>query len=267
MFAINRSVNSKKSIYVILSMIFVFVFIFGCTQSFAAKKPGKVKDLQIDDQFINRCYKSIPKNKFVIPVDIIREVDLSWKKVKGADGYRVYISKKGPNKGFKKFETIKWNSAYKGRIELTIRYAGFKNTNVWVKVKAFKKPKRKLIFGKPSKVMRITLVQSPPVKSIKKNGSSFKIKWKEVHKADYYEVCVAKESEMFEWTDEYNKNHPKNKKPYCTSTAYMAVAQKFKTTNTSYIFNADDEYCKYCFHVTAVYGKYTSCDSEWIDDY
>lgn len=58
-------------------------------------------------------------------VGITREALLKWKKVKGAKGYKVYLSTVGPQKGFKLKKTIKKNKASKkGYVSTRIYYQG-----------------------------------------------------------------------------------------------------------------------------------------------
>ena len=79
-----------------------------------------------------------------------RKVKITWKSVKGATGYQIYIS---TNKG-KKYKKVKTISAKKKR---TYTYTSKKGKTVYVKIRAYKKKSGKITYGSFSKPKKIKL--------------------------------------------------------------------------------------------------------------
>ena len=101
----------------------------GTPNTSVAKKPAKVKKVKA------RVKKSKKTKKTII---------ISWKKVKNATGYRVYISKK-QKKNFKKVATTK-------KTKVTLKR---KKGTYFIKVRAYKKNGTKNLFGSYSKVIKL----------------------------------------------------------------------------------------------------------------
>ena len=76
------------------------------------------------------------------------KVKITWKSVKGATGYQIYVS---TNKG-KKYKKVKTISAKKKR---SYTYTGKKGKTVYVKIRAYKKTNGKTTYGTFSKVKKI----------------------------------------------------------------------------------------------------------------
>ena len=271
--------NNKRNwhLFIIVFLALAIVAVNGANNipAYAAvKKPGQVKGLRapVKERYVHEIipFSDMGKDNPTV-LNVEREVWLYWKATKGADGYKIYVSKKGPNKGFKVNRSLRAYSN-RGTIDCPIFYKGFKNTEVWVKVRAYKKSGKKTILGKASKTIKITLLYDPVVKSIEPNEdhTGIVIKWKPVYKATKYEVRIAKYSDMIDWTDEYNRNKKDSdyELAYDTPKALFAVAKLVATTsNTECTIIPEEMDCHYSIHIRALRGKAKSSDYGWYDYY
>ncbi|MDD7389835.1 MAG: fibronectin type III domain-containing protein [Lachnospiraceae bacterium] len=121
-------------------------------------------------------------------------IKVSWKGVKKADGYRIYVKKDG-----------KW-----------VKQGDYKSTTRWVKigslkagtkyaftVRAYAKNGSEKIWGKYDKtgVSAVTMPASPSVKAQTVSRSSIKVSWKGVTGADGYRIYMKKDGKWVKQGD------------------------------------------------------------------
>ncbi len=120
------------------------------------------------------------KNVAVTSVDD-DEINLKWSKVKGADGYQVYV-RKGNSGSWKKAETTKKNYAEVEDLKGAQAYS--------IKVRAYDKQSGKTVYGSFSAVLNEKTAPDEPknVSITALSEGKAKVKWSAVNGADGYRV-------------------------------------------------------------------------------
>lgn len=229
----------------------------------SVKTPGKVTKLTLDDDesWVSESVSFSDINKAWNERKIrgiYRIACLKWKRVKGADGYKIYMSTVSSKKGYKCVKDVGkegfWGSK-KGIVESGgIEYKGTKKARVWFKVRAYKKNGKGYRYGKYSKPHKVVMLQRPIITPIKDEDNEITIKWKKVYFAEKYEVNIAEESDVNNYIAEHNKKYPNKKWPSRYYKGFLAVSTKIKTTGNKVDYTLPKEGI-YLIHVRAVNGK------------
>lgn len=112
-----------------------------------------------------------------------KSMELSWKKVKDANGYFLYRSE-SPNSGFKRIATIGSNS------QTTYRDTSVKaGVTYYYKVRARNKVNGKTGYSSYSKVISGTIVKTPKIKSVvSQSPTKLQINWNKANGANGYYI-------------------------------------------------------------------------------
>lgn len=256
----NKSIIANIAVVAILVSVF-FVCGIHDAQAFASvKAPAKVKRLAVvdDESYVSELISFSdlhkPWNKVKV-LGISRTAAVSWKTVKGASGYKVYMSYKGPKKGYKCVGTVSSRWARKGVVTSDpVTYKGAKKARVWFRVRAYKKKGKKIRYGKYSGPLEVVLLQRPIIKSVSGTDNKVTVKWKKVYYAKQYEVLYATSEDMAAYREKYNSEHKNRQLPAKHYESLLATAHKTVTTGTSCTLTLPEE-GNYIIHVRAVNGK------------
>ena len=170
-----------------------------------------------------------------------KNISISWKKIKKASGYEVYMKEKGER--YKKVKTTKATSYKRKNVKSDKTY--------FFKVRAYKNINGKKIYGNFSTVKKVKVAfrpKDPDIISVESLKSGIKIEWKEVSHAKGYEVYVK----------ENNGNYIKAGTTSGTSYTKTNITPGFKY---SFKIRAYNQYGR------TVYGNYSAEKSIQIPSY
>ena len=179
------------------------------------------------------CFTIAPKAPGkVTAVQSAKAIKLSWNKVTGADGYRVYKynSKTG------KYEAIKTLKATSFKVE-NLR-AG---TTYKFKVKAYKKDGAVTVWGKATDVITVaTKPAAPKITKLTSAKGKASLVWSDVSGESGYQVyCSTKKDSGFQKAASYKAGVTKGSKGKLTSgKTYYFKVRAYKKTDSGTVYSA-----------------------------